>query len=231
MNVIIVGGGKVGSYLASLLIKENHQVKVIEDNREELEQLKRDLPADVLVQGSGTDPELLEVAGIHRADVVAAVTGEDENNLVVTNLARFEFNVPRVIGRVNNPKNAWLYTPEMGVDAALNQADLLGRMIAEEMSLGDMMILLKLRKGQFSLIEEKVHPCSQAVGKTIQELILPVHAGCTLVAVLRKGDLIMPEPSTQLQPADEILAVVKADHLAEVKAIFDPDQQPDKMDR
>jgi trk system potassium uptake protein TrkA len=222
MKVIIVGGGKVGSYLASLLIKEDHQVKVIEDNREELEQLKRDLPASVLVQGSGTDPELLEAAGIHRADVVAAVTGEDEINLVVTNLARFEFNVPRVIGRVNNPKNAWLYTSEMGVDAALNQADLLSRMIAEEMSLGDMMVLLKLRKGQFSLIEEKVHPRSQAVGKTIQELKFPVRAGCTLVAVLRKGELIVPEPSTQLQPADEILAVVKADHLAEFKAILDP---------
>lgn len=224
MNVIIVGGGKVGNYLASLLIKENHQVKVIEDNLDELEQLKRDLPASVLVPGSGTDPELLEAAGIHKADVLAAVTGEDENNLVITNLARFEFNVPRVIGRVNNPKNAWLYTPEMGVDAALNQADLLSRMIAEEMSMGDMMVLLKLRKGQFSLIEEKVHPSSQAAGKTIQELKLPARAACTLVAVLRKGELIMPEPTTQIQPADEILAVVKADHLAELKAIFDPYQ-------
>ncbi len=224
MNVMIVGGGKVGSYLAALLIKENHQVKVIEDNHEKLEQLKRNLPEDVVVQGSGTDPELLEAAGIHRADVVAAVTGEDEDNLVVTNLARFEFNVPRVIGRVNNPKNAWLYTPEMGVDSALNQADLLGRMIAEEMSLGDMMVLLKLRKGQFSLVEEKVHPRSQAAGKTIQELNLLGRACCTLVAVLRKGDLIMPEQTTQLQPADEILAVVKADHLAELKAILDPDE-------
>jgi trk system potassium uptake protein TrkA len=227
MNVIIVGGGKVGSYLAALLIKENHQVKVIENNREKQEQLKRNLPEDVLVQGSGTDPELLEAAGIHRADVVAAVTGEDENNLVVTNLARFEFNVPRVIGRVNNPKNAWLYTPEMGVDAALNQADLLGRMIAEEMSLGDMMVLLKLRKGQFSLVEEKVHPHSQAAGKTIQEINFPVRASCSLVAVLRKGDLIMPEQTTQLQPADEILAVVKADHLAELKAILDPNEPSD----
>ncbi len=227
MNVIIVGGGKVGGYLAALLIKENHRVKVIEDNRDKLEQLKRNLPEDVLVQGSGTDPKLLEAAGIHRADVVAAVTGEDENNLVVTNLARFEFHVPRVIGRVNNPKNAWLYTPEMGVDAALNQADLLGLMIAEEMSLGDMMVLLKLRKGQFSLIEEKVHPRSQAAGKTIQEINLLVRASCTLVAVLRKGDLIMPEQTTQLQPADEILAVVKADHLAELKAIFDPDEPLD----
>lgn len=224
MNVIIVGGGNVGSYLASLLMKEHHQVRVIEDDREEFNQLKRELPEEALVYGSGTDPELLESAGIHRADVVAAVTGQDENNLVVTNLARFEFKVPRVIGRVNNPKNAWLYTPEMGVDAALNQADLLARMIAEEMSLGDMMVLLKLRKGQFSLIEEKIHPGSRAAWKTLQELDFPALAGCTLVAVLRKGNLIMPEPTTQLQPADEILAVVKGDRLAEFKAILDPDE-------
>ncbi len=227
MNVIIVGGGKVGSYLASLLIHEKHQVKIIEADREQLEVLKRDLPRDILVLGSGTDPEVLEAAGIHRADVVAAVTGEDENNLVVTNLARFEFNVHRVIGRVNNPKNAWLYISEMGVDAALNQADLLGRMIAEEMSLGDMMVLLKLRKGRFSLIEEKVHPNSQAAKKTVQELNFPARAGCTLVAVLRKGDLIMPEPTTQLQPADEILAVVQTDHLAELQAILGPYEPAD----
>jgi trk system potassium uptake protein TrkA len=222
MNVIIVGGGKVGGSLASLLIHEKHQVKIIEADRDQLETLKRNLPKDVLILGSGTDPEILEAAGIHRADVLAAVTGEDENNLVATNLARFEFNVPRVIGRVNNPKNAWLYTSDMGVDAALNQADLLGRMIAEEMSLGDMMVLLKLRRGRFSLIEEKIHPRSQAAGKTIQELHFPARAGFTLLAILRKGDLILPEAATQLQVADEILAVVQADHLAELQTILGP---------
>jgi trk system potassium uptake protein TrkA len=95
------------------------------------------------------------------------------------------------------------------------------------MSLGDMMVLLKLRKGQFSLIEEKVHPHSQAAGKTIQELNFPARAGCTLVAILRKGNLIMPEPTIQLQPADEILAVVKADHLMELQAILGPNELAD----
>ncbi len=81
--------------------------------------------------------------------------------------ARFEFNVPRVIARVNNPKNAWLFNQEMGVDVALNQADILARLVAEEMSLGDMMTLLKLRKGEFSLIEEKVHPLSPSANKNL----------------------------------------------------------------
>ena len=222
MYVIIVGGGKVGKYLAFLLLEAKHHVKVIEHNRAAFEGLKEELPEDVLLLGSGTDPELLESAGIYKADVVAAVTGEDENNLVVTNLARFEFNVPRVIGRVNNPKNSWLFTPEMGVDVALNQADLLGRMIMEEMSLGDMMILFKLRKGQFSIIEEKVHPQSIAAGKTIQELDLPAKAKINLIAIIRKGDLLVPEPTTQLKPADELLAVVQVDYLDQLQKILGP---------
>lgn len=150
MNVIIVGGGKVGAYLTGLLLSGGHRVKVIEARRKETSRLQHDLPRDVVVLGSGTDPDVLEAAGIHNADVVAAVTGEDENNLVATSLARYEFHVPRTIARVNNPKNAWMFTPDMGVDVALNQADLMGHLIAEEMSLGDMVTLLKLRKGQFS---------------------------------------------------------------------------------
>ncbi|MBP8864659.1 MAG: TrkA family potassium uptake protein, partial [Anaerolineae bacterium] len=158
MQVLIVGGGKVGTYLASLLLEEHYHVRLIELREEELKRLQRELPAETVVHGNGTEPDTLEAAGIATADVVAAVTGSDEVNLVITNLARFEYDVPRTIARVNNPKNAWMFTPAMGVDVALNQADLMGRLIAEEMSLGDMMTLLKLRKGQFSLIEERIAP-------------------------------------------------------------------------
>jgi trk system potassium uptake protein TrkA len=207
MYVIIVGGGKVGSYLAGLLMTEGYKVKVIEVRQEEIPRLKRDLPPEVVMLGSGSDPEVLEAAGIRQANVLAAVTGEDEVNLVAASLARFEFRVPRVIGRVNNPRNAWLFTPEMGVDVALNQADLMGHLIAEEMSLGDMITLLKLRKGQFALVEEKVHPTSLAAGKAIRDLPWPQE--CVLAAILRKGDLIIPKGDVVLQPADEILAVIK----------------------
>jgi len=216
MYVIIVGGGKVGTYLTSLLLAEGYRVKVLEARREELPRLQRDLPAEVVVLGNGTDPSVLEGSGIRQANVVAAVTGDDETNLVVTSLARFEFNVPRVIARVNNPKNAWLFTPAMGVDVALNQADLMARLIAEEMSLGDMMTLLKLRKGQFSLVEEKVHPTAVAVGKALRDLNLPDE--CIVVALIRKGQLIMPHGDTVLQPADEVLAVVHASQVTQLAA-------------
>jgi trk system potassium uptake protein len=132
MKVIIVGGGKVGTSLALLLLGKGYGVKVIEAAREKISRLQQDLPADVVALGNGTDPVVLEAAGILGVDVVAATTGQDETNLVVTNLARFAFNVPRVVARVNNPKNAWMFTPMMGVDVAVNQADLMASLIAKE---------------------------------------------------------------------------------------------------
>ena len=132
MKVIIVGGGKVGTSLALLLLGKGYAVKVIEAAREKISRLQQDLPANVVALGNGTDPVVLEAAGILGVDVVAATTGQDETNLVVTNLARFAFNVPRVVARVNNPKNAWMFTPVMGVDVVVNQADLMAGLIAKE---------------------------------------------------------------------------------------------------
>jgi trk system potassium uptake protein len=132
MKVIIVGGGKVGTSLALLLLEKGYTVKVIEAERERISRLQQDLPADVVALGNGTDPVVLEATGILGVDVVAATTGQDETNLVVTSLARFVFNVPRTVARVNNPKNAWMFTPVMGVDVAVNQADLMASLIAKE---------------------------------------------------------------------------------------------------
>lgn len=214
MNVMIVGGEKVGTYLASLLLTGGHQVKLIEIRKEEIPHLQNELSRDVVILGNGTDPDVLESAGIYNAQVVAAATGADEVNLVVTSLARFEFQVPRTIARINNPKNAWMFTPDMGVDVALNQADLMAHLIAEEMSLGDMMILLKLRKGQYSLVEEKVAPESLAAGKAVRDLKLP--ETCVLAVVIRKGELMMPDSDTVLQVADEVLAVVSTKNVKDL---------------
>jgi trk system potassium uptake protein TrkA len=218
MNVLIVGGGKVGRALALLLLEGGYRVKLIEDRQDVIARLPPELGADIVVRGSGTDPNLLEAAGIHQAQVVAAVTGADENNLVVSSLARFEFGVPRTIARVNDPRNAWMFTPEMGVDVLLNQADLMAHLIAEEMSLGDMMTLLKLRKGQYALVEEKVHPSAPTAGKAVRDLDLP--SECALAAIIRKGQLLIPRPDLILQPADEVLAVVHASQLAQLAALL-----------
>jgi trk system potassium uptake protein TrkA len=216
MFVIIVGGGQTGSALAKLLIHEGHEVRVIDDRVEVLVRLRDELPHEAVMAGDGSDPAVLERAEIARAHVLAAVTGSDEVNLVATTLARFEFRVTRVIGRVNNPKNAWLFGPEMGVDVALNQAEILSKLVAEEMSLGDMMTLLKLRKGEFAVVEEKIHPESRALGRLVREIELP--PDCVLVAVLRKGEMILPHGDTRFQLADEVLAVVRSSQQAALAA-------------
>lgn len=218
MFVIIVGGGKTGSQVASELLRSGHRVRIIEDRSAVLERLKQELPADSVIAGDGSTPSVLEAAGIHDAQVLAAVTGEDETNLVVTTLGRFEFNVPRIIARVNNPKNGWMFTAEMGVDVALSQADLMAHLILEEMSLGDMTTLLKLRKGQYSLVEEKVHPTALANGKAIRNLLLP--SECVLVAIIRSGQLIIPHGDVVLQSADEILALVHSSQMAALAAML-----------
>ena len=224
MYILIVGGGKVGRHLAEILLATGHEIRLIEQRHDHMERLLRDLPSTLLVEGSGSDPDVLERAGIRRAAVVAAVTGDDETNLVVTSLARFEFQTPRTIARVNDPKNAWLFVPKMGVDVALDQADLMAHLIAEEMSLGDMLTLLKLRRGEYALVEEKVHPQARAVGLPVSKLDLP--AACVLTAVLRKGQLLVPRGDTVLLAGDEVLALVHTSQAPQLVALLGPPDSP-----
>lgn len=218
MKVLIVGGGKVGSDLAALLLTSQHEVILIEERADVVTRLQKEFAPGIVHRGSGTDPLLLEAVGIHQADVVAAVTGQDETNIVIATLARFAFTTPRVIARVNNPKNAWMFTPQMGVDVALNQADVMARLIAEEMSLGDMMTLLKLTKGQYSLVEERVHATAPAAGQALGSLPLPVD--CALAAIIRHGELQIPRNDFILEADDEVLAVIHADQSAVLAALL-----------
>ncbi len=206
MFVLVVGGGKTGSYLTQQLLEEGYEVKLIEPRPEIVEKLMSELPPGAVVVGDGSAPAVLENAGIRHANVLVAATGEDETNLVITTLGRFEFNVPRTIARVNNPKNVWLFTPEMGVDVSLNQTDILTKLIEEEMSLGDMMTLLKLRRGEYLLVEEKLPPGSQVLGIPLRDLPLP--DTCVVAAVIRKGEVVTPRGNMLFQVGDEVLAVV-----------------------
>jgi trk system potassium uptake protein TrkA len=210
MFVIVVGGGNTGSQLAKFLIAAGHTVRVIDERPNVLEKLTGEVPPDVIINGDGSSPTVLEKAGIQKAQVLAAVTGSDETNLVITSLGKFEFNVPRVIARINNSKNAWLFTSEMGVDVALNQAEILSRLCAEEMSVGDMMTMLKLRRGKYSIVEEKISAGAPAIGKAIKDLGLP--SNCVISGIIRHGEIVPPRGSTTLEEGDEVLALV--DNLA-----------------
>ena len=131
MRVLIVGGGQVGSCLAGLLLQAGHQITVIESRAAAIEPLQRAAPGAACFHGSGTDPGVLEAAGIRAADLVVATTGSDETNLVIASLARFAFAAPRAAARINSPANTWMFTPAMGVDVALDQADVMAHLIAQ----------------------------------------------------------------------------------------------------
>jgi trk system potassium uptake protein TrkA len=206
MFVILVGGGNTGSQLAKFLLDAGHTVRVIDERPAVLEKLGNEIAQELIINGDGSSPTVLEKAGIQKAQVLVAVTGSDETNLVITSLGKFEFNVPRVIARINNSKNAWLFTSDMGVDVALNQAEILAKLTVEEMSLGDMMTMLKIRRGKYSLVEEKIAPNAQAVGKALKDLLLP--ANCVISGIIRHGEIVMPRGVTVLEEADEVLALV-----------------------
>jgi trk system potassium uptake protein TrkA len=218
MNGIIVGGGKTGAQLTRRLLDEGHQVKLIECRTEAAERLRKELPGDTVVTGDGSSPAILEDAGILSTQVLAAVTGEDEANLVITTLARYEYNVPRIIARVNNPRNAWLFMPEMGVDVGLNQTDILAALIEEEMSMGDMMTLLKLRRGQYSLVEEKLPPGSKVLDIPLKDLPLP--DTCVIAAVIRRGEVLTPRGNMMFEVGDEVLAVVDNESKEALRNLF-----------
>lgn len=218
MNIIIVGGGQTGSYLASLLASNGHTVRVIEHREKVFAKLQKELNPELLIYGSGTNPEVLERAGVSSANVVAAVTGEDEVNLVVSMLAKMEYDVPRVVARVNNPHNKWLFTPKMGVDVGINQADLMAHFVLEEMNLKEMFTLLKLGRGDHSIVQMELQETSKAVDSRLKDLDIPRQA--ILIAVIRGGKIRIPKGDTLFEKGDEVLAFTDDAGREALKGIF-----------
>lgn len=218
MKVIIIGGGQTGAYIANLLLSNNCTVKVIENRGVVLDKLKNELPADVIISGSGTDPKYLEEAGIAQADVVVAVTGADEANLVVSTLAKMEFGVPRVIARVNNPKNQWLFTAGMGVDVAVNQADLMAHLVVSEMDLKDMLTLMKLNNGNYSIVQIMIDSESPAAAKAVKDL--PIPSDALLISISRGTETIVPNGDTKIFSGDTILALTNETNREKVYSLL-----------
>ncbi len=205
MRVLVVGGGKVGQHLAGALAASGHEVTMID--RDEGACVEARVRGIEVVCGDACTPDCLERAAIRRCDVLAAVTGVDENNLVVAFLARREYGVPRVIARVNHSANAWLFTPARGVDIAVSQAHLISTIIQEELSLGAMVTLASLREGKVAVVEERVPAGSSLLGRPLGEVALPPHTA--IVAVLRAGELLSSAPDLAVQEGDEIVAVAE----------------------
>ncbi|MGB7875220.1 MAG: TrkA family potassium uptake protein, partial [Anaerolineales bacterium] len=216
----VAGGGRTGSQLALVLLSGGHQVIVVEHQQSLLTRLHQELPTEAIYEGNATDPAVLEQAGIRNANVIAACTSDDPSNLALCYLARKLFGVPRTIARVNNPRNAWLFNGEFHVDVALNQANVFANLIQEEMSMGDMMTLLKLRRGQYSLVEEKVPEGAKAIGVALKDLGLP--AECVIAAIIRGGKVTLPRGDTTFQKDDEVLAVTDPDGARQLAELLAP---------
>jgi trk/ktr system potassium uptake protein len=218
MFVVIAGGGRTGAQLARYLLEQRHEVQVIEHRKDVLAHLHRELPTETIYEGNPTDARVLQGVGIERANVLAASTSEDAENLSLCFIARERYRVPRTIACINNPPNAWLFDQKFRVDVALNQADILAKLIEQEMSLGDMMTLLKLRRGRFSLVGEKIPAGARAVGVKLKDLPLPKNS--VIAAIIRGGEIVIPRGPLVFAADDEVLAIVDEEGAAELARLF-----------
>ena len=209
MKVVVTGGGAVGRHLAADLAARGHEVTLIEQHKPTVDDLRAELEGVTVELGDACEPWVLERADLSSTEVVVAATGDDEDNLVTALLAKQEFAVPRVLARVNHPKNEWLFTEQWGVDQAVSPPHILTAMVEEAVTTGDLVRLLKLEGGRISIVELKLAEDSPAAGHPLYELRLPTDA--VLVAVLREGHVLIPQPETVLAAGDELVALAEPD--------------------
>ena len=209
MRIVIAGAGNVGVYLATDLSRRRHQVVLLEQDSDIATKAKASLRGSTVIHGDACEPWVLERAETARADVMVAATGDDEDNLVISLLAKQEFAVPRVIARVNHPDNEWMFNEMWGVDVAMSPPHILASVIEEATSVGDLVKLFRLEQGRVALVEVTLPADSPMVGKHIYDLRLP--HDCVLVAVVRDGHVIIPEPETPLTAGDEVMAIATSE--------------------
>src|SRR5919107_3980233 len=203
MFVLVVGGGKVGYYLTKELIESGHEVVLMEKERPRAAQITDEL-GSVVVPHDGCEGKYLGEAGSNRADIVAAVTGDDEDNLVICQMAKHHFDVPRTIARVNNPKNEALFK-HLGVDELISPTRMILGSIEQDIPVHELLHLAALGEGELELIEAHLQSGSPAVGKATQDLQIP--DGCSLFAYIRDGVASALRPDTILNEGDKVIAI------------------------
>jgi trk system potassium uptake protein TrkA len=220
VKVVIAGGGAVGTFIGGELQQAGHEVDIIEIEAARVEKARTTgEPADVTWHlADACEINSLDRIGVGQADVVAAVTGDDEDNLVISLLAKQEFAVPRVVARVNNPKNEWLFNENWGVDVAVSTPHLLTALVEEAVSVGTLVRLLSFEGGRASLIEVTLAGESPAAEHEIVELGLPRDS--TIVAIVRNDHVVVPRGDSRLLAGDEVLVLVTADSIDDVRKIL-----------
>ena len=205
MFVLVVGGGKVGYYLAKELIESGHEVALMEKDKERARQIANEI-GSIVIAHDGCEGKYLAEAGCNRADVVAAVTGDDEDNLVICQMAKHHFDVPRTIARVNNPKNEALFR-HLGVDELISPTRMILGSIEQDIPVHELLHLAALGEGELELIEAHLQTGSPAIGRAPKDLSIP--DGCSLFAVIRDGVATPLRPDTVMLEGDKVIAIGK----------------------
>jgi len=203
MYIVIVGAGKVGYFLAKRLCLNKHTVSIVERNKQLCLDAAKELEA-LVINGDGCDPHILEEAGIARADVVAAVTGDDEDNLIICQLAKELFKVKRAVGRVNDPDNEHTFS-ELSVDVPVDSTKIIAKIIEEEVSFSDFVNLMSFKRGKLAIVRLDLPDDSPVINKLVQDIQLP--ADSVLVSIVRGEEVIVPKGNTMLKSGDDIIAL------------------------
>lgn len=203
MYILIIGAGKVGYFLAKRLTANKHTVSIVDKNRDICEEAAKEIEA-LVVNGDGCDPKILEEAGVLRADVVAAVTGDDEDNLIICQLAKERFKIQRTVGRVNNPDNEHTFS-ELGIDIPVDATKIISKIIEEEVSFSDFVTLMSFKRGKLAIVRVDLPEDSPVINKEVKDILLPEDS--VLVSILRGDDVIVPKGNTVLLPGDDVVAL------------------------
>jgi trk system potassium uptake protein TrkA len=217
MRVAIAGAGNVGLFIANDLANTGHEVILIEQTPE-VQARAQSADGVEWVVADACEVTSLRLAGLERCDVVVAATGDDEDNLVVSLLAKQEFGVPRVVARVNHPKNEWLFNENWGVDLSVSTPHLITALVEEAVSVGRLVRILQFEGGNVRLVEVTLAEDSPVVDNAIRDLDIPRDA--TIVAVVRGEHVVMPRGDTVFESGDEVLAMVTGDSEDDVRQIL-----------
>ena len=217
MKVAIAGAGSVGTAIARDLAANGHDVLLFDKDPDVVERLRPHLPVH-WIGADACEVTSLDAAGLAHVDVVVAATGDDEDNLVISLLAKQEFAVPRVVARVNHPSNQWMFTEMWGVDVSVSTPQLMTALVEEAVSVGSLVRLLQFQGGNAHLVEITLVDGSPAAGRSIADLGVPRDA--TVVAVVRDDRLVVPRGDTVLGRGDEVLLLVTGESEPEVQRLF-----------
>ena len=217
MYIIIVGASKAGVNLAKTLLSGGHEVTIIDQDKVKTTVLSETF-GDTIMLGNGANASVLKAAGANRANVVAALTGDDATNLVICQLTKLMFMTPRTISRVSDPANEEIFQ-SIGVDATVNSTRILNYLIEEQVQAGDVVVpLFPLKGGDVELVQVDVPKGSHIIDKKIKDLGLP--EGIIIVSIYREDKTLIPKGETSFKQNDEVIAIVKKEHIGKIQQLF-----------